>query len=95
MLLETSVQLEMDPPVTKTSDSMKLVDGSEREKVSVALSPAFKEEISELTEIEGGVVSLIVESVACVAELPAKSLTSAVMVSVPSLRDERSRFETE
>ena len=41
------------------------------------------------------VVSLVVESEACVAALPAKSLTSAVMVRVPSLRDERSRFETE
>ena len=63
MLLETSVQLEMDPPVTKTSDSMKLVDGSEREKVSVALSPAFKEEIYELTEMVGDAVSLVEVSV--------------------------------
>ena len=42
-----------------------------------------------------GVVSLVVESEACVAALPAKSLTSAVMVSVPSFREERSRPETE
>ena len=40
-------------------------------------------------------VSLVVESEACVAALPAKSLTSAVMVSVPSFREERSRPETE
>ena len=41
------------------------------------------------------VVSLVVVSEACVAGLPAKSLTSAVMVSVPSLREERSRLERE
>ena len=40
-------------------------------------------------------VSLVVVSVACVAALPAKSLTSAVMVSVPSLMEERSTEETE
>ena len=40
-------------------------------------------------------MSLVVESVACVAELPARSDTSAVMVRVPSLRDERSTEETE
>ena len=47
------------------------------------------------TEMVGAVVSLVVVSEACVAELPAKSLTSAVMVSVPSLREERSRLERE
>ena len=47
------------------------------------------------TEMVGGVVSLEEVSVACVAELPAKSLTSAVMVSVPSPREERSRPVTE
>ena len=47
------------------------------------------------TEMVGAVQSLVVVSVACVAALPAKSLTSAVMVSVPSLREERSRPVTE
>ena len=47
------------------------------------------------TEMDGAAVSLLVVSVACVAGLPAKSLTSAVMVSVPSPREERSRFGTE
>ena len=42
-----------------------------------------------------GVVSLVEESVACVAELPAKSETSAVMERVPSAREERSRFVRE
>ena len=40
------------------------------------------------TEMDGAAVSLLVVSVACVAGLPAKSLTSAVMVSVPSPREE-------
>ena len=39
--------------------------------------------------------SLVVVSVASVAELPARSETLAVMVSVPSLSEERSRFEME
>ena len=43
------------------------------------------------TEMDGADVSLVEVSDACVAELPAKSLTSAVMESVPSLREERSR----
>ena len=47
------------------------------------------------TEMVGGVVSLEEVSVAWVAELPARSDTSAVMERVPSLREERSRFETE
>ena len=50
---------------------------------------------SMATEMVGGVVSLLVESVACVAELPARSETSAVMVRVPSLSVERSTEETE
>ena len=47
------------------------------------------------TEMDGADVSLLEESVACVAELPAKSDTSAVMESVPSLREERLRPVTE
>ena len=47
------------------------------------------------TEMVGAAVSLLVESEACVAALPAKSLTSAVMVREPSFREERSRPETE
>ena len=43
----------------------------------------------------GGVVSLVVVSVACFAELPARSETSAVMVRMPSLSEERSTEETE
>ena len=94
-MLETAVQLERAPPVTKTSDSMKLVDASEREKVRLAVSPALREEESEVRAMVGGVVSLEEVSVACVAELPAKSLTSAVMERVPSVSEERSRPVTE
>ena len=47
------------------------------------------------TEMVGDAVSLVLESVACVAELPARSSTSAVMVRVPSPREERSRPVTE
>ena len=47
------------------------------------------------TEMVGAEESLVVVSEASVAGLPAKSLTSAVMVSVPSLREERSRPATE
>ena len=42
-MLETAVQFERDPPVTETSDSMKLVEASERVKVRVAVSPALRE----------------------------------------------------
>ena len=96
-MLETVVQLESDPPDTSTSASIKSVADSERVKVSVDVSPALRELSTSLSVMAmvGEAVSLLVESVACVAALPARSSTSAVMESVPSLRDERSRFETE
>jgi len=50
---------------------------------------------SMATEMVGEEESLVVEVEACVAALPAKSLTSAVIVSVPSSREERSRPVTE
>ena len=50
---------------------------------------------SMATEMVGEEESLVVEVEACVAALPAKSLTSAVIVSVPSSREERSRLESE
>ena len=40
------------------SDAVKSVEGSEREKVIDAVSPAEREEDSELREIEGGSVSI-------------------------------------
>ncbi len=56
---ETAVQLESDPPETATSDSMKSVDASEREKVRVAVSPAFREEVSEARAMVGLTVSIV------------------------------------
>ena len=47
------------------------------------------------TEMVGDAVSLLVVSDDCVAALPARSETSAVMVRVPSPSEERSRSETE
>ena len=46
-------------------------------------------------EMVGDVVSLVVDAVACVAALPAKSLTSARTERVPSSSVERSRPVTE
>ena len=56
-MLETAVQLERDPPETTTSDSRKSVDASERVNVSVEVSPAFKEETSDVTAMVGLTVS--------------------------------------
>ena len=57
-VLETAFQLESDPPVTKTSDSTRSVDASERVKVSVAVSPAPRDLMSALMTMVGGAVSL-------------------------------------
>ena len=88
-------KLERVPPEKKMSDSVKLVEDSERVKESIAISPALRDVESELSAMVGGVESLVEVSDACAAELPAKSETSAVMESVPSLREERSRPVTE
>ena len=88
-------KLERVPPEKKMSDSVKLVEDSESVKESVAISPALRDVVFELRAMDGGDVSLLEVSDACVAELPAKSDTSAVMESVPSLREERSRSVTE
>ena len=50
---------------------------------------------SMATERVGASVSLVEVSEACVAELPARSSTSAVMVRLPSFSEERSRPVTE
>ena len=42
-----------------TSDAMKSVEGSEREKVMDAVSPAEREDVLEEREIEGGRVSIV------------------------------------
>ncbi len=69
---------ERVPPETETSEAVKSVDASEREKVRVAVSPAFKEETSELTAMVGLMVSTervseLLESEPSVLELPAES----------------------
>ena len=86
---------EIAPPETVRSESVKSVEDSESVKPSDAVSPAFREATSELMVMVGDEESLVELSAACVAALPAKSLTSAVMVSVPSFREERSRSVTE
>ena len=94
-MLETEFQLERDPPETATSDSMKSVDASEREKVSVAVSPALREEESEVRAMVGLTVSTVrvselLESEPSVLELPDESekapdateITPSVVLSV-------------
>ena len=80
---ETVVQLESDPPETETSDSVKSVDASERVKVSVAVSPALRDVMSELMAMVGGVVSAVVVSIESVSELLA-SLPSWLMLPAES-----------
>ena len=92
---DAEFQLEREPPETETSDSTKFEEASESVKVRVAVSPIPREATSELMVMVGAVQSLVVVSAACVAALPAKSLTSAVMEIVPSLREERSSSVTE
>ena len=49
---------EREPPDMEISDALKSVEGSEREKVIDAVSPAEREEDSEEREMEGGRVSI-------------------------------------
>ena len=48
-----------EPPETEMSEAVKSLEGSEREKVINAVSPAEREEDSEVREIEGGRVSIV------------------------------------
>ena len=50
-------KLEREPPETETSASTKLVDASESEKERVAVSPALREEESEVRAMVGLTVS--------------------------------------
>ena len=88
---ETAVQLEREPPETATSDSMKSEDASEREKVSVAVSPALREAISEVRAMVGGVVSAAVVSTVSVREL----LSSSPSVLVLPEESEKAALPTE
>ena len=66
---------EREPPETATSASTKSVDASEREKERVAVSPALREEESEVRAMVGLTVSMesvseLLESEPSVLELP-------------------------
>ena len=70
--------MERLPPVMETSASTKSVDDSERMKVREAVSPALKEETSELTAMVGLTlstekVSELLASVPSLLVLPAES----------------------
>ena len=71
-------KLDSEPPETAMSDSMKSLEDSESVNVSAAVSPAFKEETSELMAIVGLMVSIesvtvLFESEPSLLELPAAS----------------------
>ena len=69
-MLETAVQLESDPPEKATSDSMKLLDASERVKVRVDVSPALRElsASSSVMAIVGAVLSIVIAMV-CITSM--------------------------
>ena len=56
-MLETAVQFEREPPETETSASTKSDDDSESVNVSDAVSPALREEESEVRAMVGLTVS--------------------------------------
>ena len=69
---------ERVPPETETSEAMKSVDASEREKERVAVSPALREEESEVRAMVGLTVSMVrvselLESEPSALLLPAES----------------------
>ena len=71
-------KLDSEPPEILMSDSMKSLDDSESVNVNAAVSPAFKEETSELMAIVGLMVSIesvtvLFESEPSLLKLPAAS----------------------
>ena len=63
--------METVPPEMERSLAAKLVEDSEREKLSDAVSPALSEATSELIEMVGAVVSaIVIESDCHVLRLP-------------------------
>ena len=73
---------ERVPPETETSEAVKSVDASEREKERVAVSPALREEESEVRAMVGLTVSTesvseLLESEPSVLELPDESEKAA------------------
>ena len=57
------------PPEMETSSTVKSDDDSESVNVSDAVSPAFKEETSELTAMVGGVLSIAIAMVCITSTL--------------------------
>ena len=53
------VKAEREPPATVTSAEVKFVEDSLRVKVRVAVSPAFKDDLSELMVIAGEKLSIL------------------------------------
>ena len=71
-------KLERVPPVMEISSTVKSVDDSERVKVRVAVSPALREEVSEVRAMVGLTVSMLrvselLASEPSALELPAES----------------------
>ena len=69
---------ERVPPEIETSSTVKSVDDSESVNVSVAVSPALREEVSEVRAMVGLTVSMVrvselLESEPSALELPAES----------------------
>ena len=62
-------KLERLPPVMETSASAKFVDDSERVKVRVAVSPALRDETSDVTATVGGVLSIVIARVCITSTL--------------------------
>ena len=56
------VKVEREPPATVTSADEKPVEDSLRLKVRVAVSPAFKDALSEVMRTDGITVSTVMES---------------------------------
>ena len=78
---------ERVPPETETSEAVKSVDASEREKVRVAVSPALREEVSEVRAMVGLTVSTesvseLLESEPSVLELPDESEKAADVTEI-------------
>ena len=79
------------PPETETSEAVKSVDASEREKEREAVSPALREEESEVRAMAGLTVSMVrvselLASEPSVLELPDESEKAAdATVITPSV----------
>ena len=62
-------KFEREPPEVVMSEAVKLIEVSERENERLATPPVTRDEMSEESEIVGGVVSFVVVSMLSVREL--------------------------